>query len=66
MSRGEASVELSGITQEEADPIFLSVQYDHPEYFWLDSPYSYRSGDGFVEFIFEYNCEGAEKEKKAA
>ena len=64
VSRGEASIELSGITQEEADPIFLSVQYDHPEYFWLDSPYSYRSGDGFVEFIFEYNCEGAEKEKR--
>lgn len=64
VSSEQASVTLSGITQEEADPIFVSVQYDHPEYFWLESAYSYRSGDGYVEFIFKYNCEGAEREEK--
>lgn len=64
VNNGDASVTLSGITQEEAEPIFVSVQYDHPEYFWLDSPYSYRSGDGYVEFIFKYNCEAAEREKR--
>ena len=58
------SVVLSGITYEEADPIFVSVQYDHPEYFWLEGSYTYKSGDNYVEFIFNYNCSGEEKEKR--
>ena len=60
----EESVVLSGITYEEADPIFVSVQYDHPEYFWLEGSYTYKSGDNYVEFIFNYNCSGEEKEKR--
>lgn len=60
----EESVVLSGITYEEADPIFVSVQYDHPEYFWVEGSYTYKSGDNYVEFIFNYNCSGEEKEKK--
>lgn len=60
----EESVVLSGITYEEADPIFVSVQYDHPEYFWVEGSYTYKSGDNYVEFIFNYNCSGEEKEKR--
>lgn len=61
---GDESVMLPGITYEEADPVFVSVQYDHPEYFWVEGSYTYKSGDGYVEFIFNYNCTGEEREKR--
>lgn len=60
----EESVMLQGITYEEADPIFVSVQYDHPEYFWCEGSYTYRNGDDYVQFIFNYNCTGEEKENR--
>ena len=63
---GEKSVVLQGITQEEADPIFVSVQNDHPEYFWLDSSYTYRTDGGHVEFIFHYNCDDDVKNDRKA
>ena len=51
-------------TFEEAEPILISVMNDHPEYFWLDNSYSYRTGTGSVEFIFNYTCAGGEKENR--
>ena len=41
---------LQGITYEEADPNSVSVQYDHPEYFWCEGSYTYRNGDDYVQF----------------
>lgn len=58
------SVSLQGVTFEEAEPILISVMNDHPEYFWLDNSYSYRTGTGSVEFIFNYTCAGGEKENR--
>lgn len=58
------SVMLTGITYDKADTIFISVQYDHPEYFWVEGSYTYRSGDNYVEFIFNYNCTGEEKKER--
>ena len=60
----DPSVSLSGITNEEIDKIFTSVQNDHPEYFWLEGSYSYRSIAGYVELTFNYNCTGDEKESR--
>lgn len=58
------SVVLTGITYDKADTIFISVQYDHPEYFWVEGSYTYRAGDDYVEFIFSYNCTGEEKKER--
>ena len=57
---GERSVTLFGITYEEAEPIVASVQYDYPEYFWIENSYSYLDSGNSVEIIFNYNCEGNE------
>lgn len=59
----ESSVVLAEITHDEMDLIFQAVQYDHPEYFWIESSYSYRNvGDSNdMELIFNYNCTGDEK-----
>ena len=59
----DSSVVLAEITHDEMDMIFQAVQYDHPEYFWIESSYSYRNvGDSNdMELIFNYNCTGDEK-----
>ena len=59
----DSSVVLAEITHDEMDLIFQAVQYDHPEYFWIESSYSYRNvGDSNnMELIFNYNCTGDEK-----
>lgn len=58
------SVTLEGITHEEAEPILISVMNDHPEYFWLESSYTYQSDTDYVKFIFNYNCTGGEKDSR--
>ena len=62
----ESSVVLAEITHDEMDLIFQAVQYDHPEYFWIESSYSYRNvGDSNdMELIFNYNCTGEEKKER--
>lgn len=60
----EDEVTLKGISYEEAEPIFLSVTNDHPEYFWIEPSYTYQADESYVKFMFNYNCEGGEKDNR--
>lgn len=64
ISAERESVTLEGISYKEAEKILISVMNDHPEYFWLDSSYTYKEEVDEITFIFDYNSVNEAKKER--
>lgn len=64
VSRMEKSVVIPDITSDEIGVLYQYVHNDHPEFFWMENNYSYRTLGNDVEVLIKYTCTEKEKEKR--
>lgn len=64
IEQGFISVDVDITDSEELASFMSFIHFDHPELFWFDGAYTYRSTETGYTIFPKYNCEEAEREKR--